>query len=80
MFVVKLQSGNQLPVVIDDPDPLVTPSEIMESKDAFFGKCCEENWEFSSLRRATYRYHCIDSYTFLALLATHSFTPVSSTV
>lgn len=44
----------QVTQAIADPDPLIS-SDLMDARDSFLTMCREKHWEFSSLRRATYR-------------------------
>ena len=54
-FVIKLQNSPDSRRAIVDTDTLVA-SELMEGRDTFLTMCREKHWEFSSLRRATFRY------------------------
>ena len=59
-FVIRLQHNAYSPnstnctMTKTDPDPLIS-SELMDARDSFLTMCREKHWEFSTLRRATFR-------------------------
>lgn len=57
-FVIRLKNrlctAPDAPRNTSDPDNIMS-SELMDARDSFLTMCRERHWEFSSLRRATYR-------------------------
>ena len=52
-FVIRLQSPNDCPTLIRDPDPLMN-CDLMDGRDAFLTLARDKHYEFSSLRRAKF--------------------------